>query len=383
MSTQQQIALSFTTLAGEALAELVVDSSQSIASVARELAEKRPLPVGKVYRLVLGAELPSLGDAIGSIVPGEEATLVACVTSAGKISAGEYFTACLDSTGIRHYGKQHVDSTGTFQHSPPDFPAHEVRDIACGYRYAIALLTNGKLALWGSGDDGVCNVPDFGDLRVACIGHCLSLNRTGHAIVILEDGTIRCWGCNESGQCEVPPLPSGRRAVQVAGGSKHSIALFDDGSLQVWGAMAHGLPDFAELDAFNAFHFADRRVIAIDAAYDRNIALLDNGSVVCFGYASAQSDTEHLAKLMWPSSWPEPGQRSAAAVSAGCHNFVVLLDDGDVVSVGARAREMLDLTKLGGVRVVGVAAGEWHCALLLEDGRVVGWGDTHGAYEPL
>merc|ERR1712032_1399603 len=75
--------------------------------------------------------------------------------------------------------------------------------------------------------------------------------------------------------------------------------------------------------------------------------------------------------------------RCAVAVSAGNKNYIVLLEDGEVITSGNAVRDFQKVARALTERtVVGIAGGEWHCALLLDDGSVVGWGDNHHGEYP-
>merc|ERR1712194_202533 len=117
-----------------------------------------------------------------------------------------------------------------------------------------------------------------------------------------------------------------------------------------------------------------RRFTFVDSAKYHNIVLRDDGAFFCFG-------GEYSLPAMEKLTTAAAGRR-AVAVSAGNKNYIVLLEDGEVITAGAADRDFPKLAaKLQETGVVGIAGGEWHCALLLEDDTVVGWGNNqHGEY---
>eukprot|EP00927_Polykrikos_kofoidii_P085073 TRINITY_DN9148_c0_g1_i2.p1 TRINITY_DN9148_c0_g1~~TRINITY_DN9148_c0_g1_i2.p1 ORF type:complete len:490 (+),score=59.42 TRINITY_DN9148_c0_g1_i2:85-1470(+) len=413
MVQEDPIDLTVGSMTGDPLAEMRVDGSWTAQQAARALAELVPPPPRTTYQLVVDAEALPDKDQLRKHISGDHVEAMAFTRSMGQIAAGEYFTVALTAAGVQQFGRSHGEEGRPFSCDPPnDISFNEVQQVVCGYRYAAALLTNGEVRFWGSGADGVGQIPNFEGVRVASLGNCRSVIRNGHAAVVLEDGTVRCWGANEGGQCDVPVLPIGRRAVQVTGGRAHTVVLLDDGSLDFWGDFNS---DWLENDDFHVvqsepidvaaskpitddplekepidepaskqikeaiprirpryFFSKGRRAIFVDAANYHNIVLLDDGSFVLFGGGYTDNARTKLAQ--------DAAGRRAVAVSAGNKNYIVLLEDGDVITAGYAQSDFL-ASYIAGVNVVGIAAGEWHCAVLLDDGRVVGWGDDdHGEY---
>jgi len=81
--------VSFKDLTGELLAEMRLHSSLSVGHIAAKLAEKVPLPAGKVYRLVCGVEPLPPSDALSKHVSGETAELTACADSEDSESSDD------------------------------------------------------------------------------------------------------------------------------------------------------------------------------------------------------------------------------------------------------------------------------------------------------
>eukprot|EP00927_Polykrikos_kofoidii_P085074 TRINITY_DN9148_c0_g1_i3.p1 TRINITY_DN9148_c0_g1~~TRINITY_DN9148_c0_g1_i3.p1 ORF type:complete len:440 (+),score=48.25 TRINITY_DN9148_c0_g1_i3:72-1322(+) len=382
MVQEDPIDLTVGSMTGELLAEMRVDGSWTAQQAARALAELVPPPPRTTYQLVVDAGALPDKDELRKHISGDHVEAMAFTRWMGQIAAGEYFTVALTATGIQQFGRAHGEEGCPFSRNPPnDISFNEVQQVVCGYRYAAALLTNGEVRFWGSGADGVGRIPDFEGVRVASLGNCRSVNRNGHAAVVLEDGTVRCWGANEAGQCNVPVLPTGRRAIQVTGGLAHTVVLLDDGSLDLWGNFRSAWLenddfDFLQFDPIRPRYFFSkgRRAIFVDSAKLHNIVLLDDGSFVLFGGEYTDDARTKLAQ--------DAAGRRAVAVSAGNKNYIVLLEDGDVITAGAARSDFLACASyIASVDVVGIAAGEWHCAVLLSDDRVIGWGhNVNGEY---
>ncbi|HMV67190.1 MAG TPA: hypothetical protein PKA64_10095, partial [Myxococcota bacterium] len=138
---------------------------------------------------------------------------------------------------------------------------------------------------------------------------------------IHDDGTVRCWGRNQSGQLgignvttigdsaaelgnalQAVNLGAGRTAVEVATGLTHACALLDNGTVRCWGSQA-----FGEIGTGGTVNIGDqagevgdptldpvvdlgagRTAIAIDAGDSHTCAILDNGQVKCWGSSSGE-----------------------------------------------------------------------------------------------
>ncbi len=129
---------------------------------------------------------------------------------------------------------------------------------------------------------------------------------SSHSCALLDDGTVRCWGRNNLGQLGSPtnngtnnpnpaPQPAvnlgGHAAVAITAGDDHSCALLDDGTVRCW-----GLNDFGELGSATnngtvnpnpvpqpAVNLGGHAAVAITAGGNHSCALLDDGTVRCWG----------------------------------------------------------------------------------------------------
>jgi alpha-tubulin suppressor-like RCC1 family protein len=134
------------------------------------------------------------------------------------------------------------------------------------------------------------------------------------ACAVLDDGEVKCWGDNSAGELGLGDttargtsaaqmgnsLPAvtvgaGRTAMDVTAGKDHACALLDTHDVKCWGANAVGqlgLGDTlsrgnkaaqmgAALPAVNLG--AGRTAQAVTAGVTRTCALLDNGTVKCWG----------------------------------------------------------------------------------------------------
>ena len=126
-----------------------------------------------------------------------------------------------------------------------------------------------------------------------------------HTCAILDDGSMRCWGFGTSGQlgtggtadvgdnepagAGVVALPAGRAAHAVAGGAGHTCAVLDDGSVSCWGFGANGRLGYGNetqraTPGGPVAIGAGRTAQAISAGDAHTCAILDTGGVRCWGF---------------------------------------------------------------------------------------------------
>jgi alpha-tubulin suppressor-like RCC1 family protein len=229
-------------------------------------------------------------------------------------------------------------------------------------------------------NDGSGWVPTRPDREVEAMGAGAE-----HSCALLRDGTVKCWGRNDFGQLglgdtqnrgdqpgemgdNLPAvdLGTGRTAVALAVGSVHTCALLDDGSVKCWGDNENGQLGLGDTqnrgdgpgemgDNLPTVDLGTgRTAVAIAATagsyevYGQNgltrvrqgtCALLDNGSVKCWGY----NDIGQLGLEDVENRGDQPGEmgdnlpavdlgtgRTAVAISMGTQNTCAILDDGGV-----------------------------------------------------
>jgi len=199
----------------------------------------------------------------------------------------------------------------------------------------------------------------------------------GFACALLDDGSVKCWGYNSKGQLgqgdldyrgddsgemgdnlTAIDLGTGRTAVSISAGAYHTCAVLDDGSVKCWGSNADGILGLGDLEnrGDDSDEMGDnlpsvdlgteRTALSISAGGYHTCAVLDDGSVKCWG-----------------------------------ENYYGQLGLGDVEYRGDDIGEMGDnLTSvdLGTERTaVSISAGESHTCAVLDDGSVKCWGENY------
>jgi len=268
-----------------------------------------------------------------------------------KIAAGDYHTcAILDDRSVRCWG---FGGNGRLGYGNPNNVSdpsavgpvnlgagHTARAITAGSAHTCAILDDGSVRCWGFGGNG----QQFGDGRLGYgntnnvgdkptttpdlagavnigTGHtAMAISAGGaHTCAILDDGNVRCWGDGEYGQLGYgntnsiggvsPPAPgeattpdtagpvqlgTGHRAVAISAGGLHTCALLEDGSVRCWGFDASGQLGYGNTnnvgdtptttpDMVGPVNLGVHRAVAISAGDADSCTVLDDASVRCWG----------------------------------------------------------------------------------------------------
>ena len=325
-----------------------------------------------------------------------------------------------------------------------------IRQISAGGFFACALLDDGTVKCWGQGGGGKLgngNASDIGEapgelgdvLRPIPLGSGRTAQAisagANHACALLDNGQVKCWGSGDHGRLGrgstndigdstfemgdnlvAVDLGTGRTAVAVSAGGFHTCAILDNGNVKCWGHGANGRLGLGGTDDLgdepgemgNALPVVllgtGRTALAIDAGSSHTCAVLDNGAVKCWG----SNNTGELGLGDTEDRADEPGEvgnaipavdlgtgRSAVAVTAGASYTCALLDNASVkcwgfgdsgqlgqdssLTRGDTAGEMGDAlvpVNLGpGRTATTVTAGLRHTCAVLDDATVKCWGN--------
>lgn len=248
-----------------------------------------------------------------------------------------------------------------------------------------------------------------------------------HSCALVAAGGLRCWGFGASGQLgygnqdtigddEVPGsagpvnFGGGRSATAIAAGDFHSCALLDDRSVRCWGFGADGrlgysnTADVSDPGSVGAVALGGPAK-AISAGTAHTCALLEDGSVRCWGYGGGglpmdgrlgYGDTKNVGDNETPAAVAPVklgAGRTAVAISAGGEHTCALLDDktvkcwgrnqsgqlgyGHTDTVGDRPTTTPDMVAPVSLpaTATAISAGGAHSCALLGDGSVRCWGE--------
>ena len=194
--------------------------------------------------------------------------------------------------------------------------------ISAGGEHTCAISNHGRVRCWGwnlYGQLGYGNTTNIGDDELpGSVGYVfLGPDSTAvqvsasllHTCAVLDDGTVRCWGygggqlgygnTTSIGDDELPgsagpvDLGAGRTAVQIDTGGYHTCAVLDDGTVRCWGDGSRAqlgyasLNDVGDNDMPGAWGPVDlgagRTAVQVTTGGVHTCALLDNGTVRCWG----------------------------------------------------------------------------------------------------
>jgi alpha-tubulin suppressor-like RCC1 family protein len=269
------------------------------------------------------------------------------LTGVQAVAAGANHSLALLSNGtVMAWGDNESGQLGTGNTNESQVPVAVkslagVRAIAAGGSDSFALLSNGTVMSWGSNEDGelgdgggklISNVP----VAVKGISNVKAVAAGGDFVLaLLSSGTVQAWGSNQFGQLansgvaeasHVPVPASGLSGVaSIAAGAQHALALLGNGTVMGWGEDSDGQLGNGVFKLRQETPTAVgglSGVSAISAGGGDSAALLSSGSVMAWGLDN-WGQLGHGAAGS-PSAVPVSveGIRKVAAVSAGGAHMV-------------------------------------------------------------
>ena len=238
--------------------------------------------------------------------------------------------------------------------------------IYSGGSHSCAILDEGSLECWGKNNFGQLGLGSIASQNIPVTlslgeGRTATSVATGgnHSCTILDDSSVKCWGSNNNGQLGIgnnimqtsPQIVSfGVNTVDaIATGDTHSCVIIDNGSVNCWGRNIEGQLGFGNFTSRNTPLWVNltenHTAIQITAGYRHTCAIIDNGSVSCWGwnlYGQLGLGTPDI----WVNtpSWVDLGaDRTALSLSAGLGHTCATLDDETVKCWGLNDEGQLGL----------------------------------------
>ena len=228
-----------------------------------------------------------------------------------------------------------------------------------------------------------------------------------HACGLLDTGAVKCWGRNNNGQLgtsggdkDTPQsinLGSGRTATSIYAGGYYTCAILDDESVKCWGENGDGQLGIGSWSNTNTPTTINtlgsgRTAVSLATAYNAVCALLDDGSVKCWGddnFGQLGNGGSNVDLSSPPSSAINLGSgRTAKAITGGEYHFCAILDDDSIkcwgdgtdgkLGTGSTAAKNTPAATSGsfasGRYAVLIDAGYDHTCVILDNGDLTCWG---------
>ena len=285
--------------------------------------------------------------------------------------------------------------------------------LSAGQSHTCAIRDNGLVSCWGSGSSGKLGTGGQGDEMTPASTNSLGTGRTAvaissghsHTCAILDNGAVSCWGYSSSQTASnntyqyspelTNSLGTGRTAVALSSGDYHTCAILNIGAVSCWGQnskgqLGSGGTSNSNIPTLTYSFGTGRTAVALSSGDKYTCAILDNGSVSCWGWnANGQLGTGDTS-----NENPSPALtsslgigRTAVALSTGGSHTCAILDDGSVSCWGKNWYGQLgdgtttdrltptQTSSLGtGRTAVAISTGYSHTCVILDNGEVSCWG---------
>jgi alpha-tubulin suppressor-like RCC1 family protein len=334
-------------------------------------------------------------------------------SGASQISSGDSHTCALTSGGgLKCWGGNYVGQLGTGNNTSSNLPVDVfgltsgVSLVSAGTNHTCAVTSAGGVKCWGYNQSGqlgdASNTHKNFPVDVSGLSSGMSKVSAGgdHSCAVTNSGGVKCWGLNGDGQLgngnnnnsNVPVDVSGLATPvsQVATGSLHTCVLNTSGGVLCWGDNATGQLGNGNNNDSNtpvAVSGLSSGVIAMTAGGDHSCAVLNSGTVKCWG----KNYSGQLGNGSSGGSFSTPGDvtgiaSGATAVDAGSVHTCALVSGG-VKCWGSNTDGALGdgtgISNSSPVNVSGlssgalaVSAGGGHACAIVSPSEIKCWGSS-------
>jgi len=284
--------------------------------------------------------------------------------------------------------------------------------------HACALMSDERIKCWGDstygqlGTSGGSSLPDVTNFWSTSSMPTQVSSGRNHTCAILVDQSVWCWGDNNWAQmgrgfisnapfwspAQVPQI--GSTSIAVSAGAEHSCAILTNGSAYCWGWITYGklgdggLSSTIGNPSWVAVLPQNRTVAAISAGHHNTCAILDDGTVRCWGLNNYGQYGDGTTTTQQTSSGEAllPSGKTAIAIDVGAYHVCAILNDDSTycwgknnygqLGVGSTVSFHTTPTQVNvpnGITFSTISTGYDHTCAISSDASAYCWGDnSHG-----
>jgi len=238
-----------------------------------------------------------------------------------------------------------------------------IQAIAAGPTYGVGCDKNGKLYIWGY--TKITDKIDLRDIPDEVLNAKIVDLAAGydHIVALDADNNIYVWGNTRLGQNKIPTELKGKNKphiVQIEAGNQFSGALTEDGKVFFWG---NG--NMCDLKVKKSYQTGVKKIAIATFNY---VLLMEDGSVA---YGGSKKDSPF-------SKIPEELSSGVVDIAASGETAAAVLENGKIVIWGNISHGEKDLPEFESKPVM-IYGGRYHYTALMDDGNLISWGDNgHG-----
>ena len=238
-------------------------------------------------------------------------------------------------------------------------------NVSVGSHHTCALLTDGNVSCWGNSADGALgvnlssySVNQYSPLTPVDLGSSRKAiqieSGAGHTCALLDDGNVSCWGNNNNGVLgnsgtnqqnyntpqQVSSFGNNKKAVKISSGYYHVCAILDDGSVSCWGHAGYGQLGNGQTGGYQTSPVqtnplgSGRTAINISTGDYFTCVLLDTGSPICWGEGTngrlGRGSNSHVNQPASSSTVSLPNSSSAIGINSGLGTSCATLTNGSI-----------------------------------------------------
>jgi len=224
----------------------------------------------------------------------------AAVTESGNLYTWGWGGSAVSGMGMLGHGDGQSYSSPTFVSSLYD-DGCIVSDISVGKHHSVVLTDEGEVLTAGAGSYGrLGNLEPNDQIHFTSVDLLTGTNvkeiAAGHAftLALADDGIIHAWGRNDQGQLGVPggfnldmysmeSLPAmiegqleGRKVEKIAAGHSHAACITDTGECFMWGSKRYLEPELLTV-------LLSSRCVDVACGHNYTTVLTEEGALFTFG----------------------------------------------------------------------------------------------------